>query len=495
MTPALTVWLVCGLTLLALALRLRFMDVPMRGDEAWTFTAFASKPLTVGLSTYWTTNNHLLNTLLMHLSFVTLGNQPVWLRLPALFAGVLIVPASFAAGRAHYGALTGLLAAALVAPSSLLVEYSVNARGYTLLIVCFLLLLVVARRLLDAPRTGGWAAFIGLSALGFYAVPTMLYPFALVVVWLGLSTLIARRWQRLGALGIACVAAGILTLILYAPALLYLSRLDASAVTDFSALTTAAAGFYDRLGQNLVTTWADGWLRDWPGLIRIVVTVGFALGLALHRRMTRDAVPLALAAVVSLAPLILIQRMPLYARVWLFLLPLMLIVAAAGLVGAMRLIVRRPRWIAAATVLIAAVTALGLGWVTTHKTSIYGDRDTGYDMQHPARTLDYLRQQVKPGDSVIVCPTCLDVFNYYADRAGQPLDATRYLTWVGDWRPHTLPEPAPARLLLVTAYPMTPEQVAREMIAPFGLDPSAYRAPELLKTFDSNQVYLARRAR
>ena len=63
----------------------------MRYDEALTFNEFASRPLYYGLSYYPDPNNHLLNTLLMHLAFLGLGNQPWVLRLPALAAGVLLV--------------------------------------------------------------------------------------------------------------------------------------------------------------------------------------------------------------------------------------------------------------------------------------------------------------------------------------------------------------------------------------------------------------------
>src|SRR5262249_57060768 len=111
------------LIVLAAGLRLLFTGQPMRYDEALSFNEFASRPLYYGLSFYPEPNNHLLNTLLMHLAYVTLGNQPWVLRLPALLAGVLLVPATCMLGRQLFGQGAGLIAAVLVTTASYLVEY------------------------------------------------------------------------------------------------------------------------------------------------------------------------------------------------------------------------------------------------------------------------------------------------------------------------------------------------------------------------------------
>ena len=58
----------------AIAVRLMFINQPMRYDEALTFNEFASRPLYYGLSFYPDPNNHLLNTLLVHVAFASLGN-------------------------------------------------------------------------------------------------------------------------------------------------------------------------------------------------------------------------------------------------------------------------------------------------------------------------------------------------------------------------------------------------------------------------------------
>jgi hypothetical protein len=121
-------------------LALLFLFQPMRYDEAYTFTHFASTPLYLALSNYSSTNNHLLNTLLVHFSYILFGNHPWALRLPTLIAGWLLVPGTYLVTRTFFGKHAALLAAALVASSSALILFSANARGYTLMALFFLLL-------------------------------------------------------------------------------------------------------------------------------------------------------------------------------------------------------------------------------------------------------------------------------------------------------------------------------------------------------------------
>src|SRR6185436_2742479 len=87
----------------AVAIRVAYLDVPMRYDEATTYDNFVSKPLWVALANYATPNNHLLNTFLAKVSVGVFGNEPWAVRLPALVAGIALVPATLALGRVLYG--------------------------------------------------------------------------------------------------------------------------------------------------------------------------------------------------------------------------------------------------------------------------------------------------------------------------------------------------------------------------------------------------------
>ena len=138
-------WMVPILIVIGAVLRMRFLFEPMAFDEADTFISFASKPIYLGLSLYSTPNNHIFHTLLMHIAWRLFGDQEWAIRLPVLLAGILLIPVTYCAGRVLYGKHSALIAAALVTAASPLVSYSVNARGYILVCVFFLLLLIAGR--------------------------------------------------------------------------------------------------------------------------------------------------------------------------------------------------------------------------------------------------------------------------------------------------------------------------------------------------------------
>jgi predicted membrane-bound mannosyltransferase len=127
--PVRPAWL--ALLALGLALRLAYLGLPLRYDEAMTFLGLVDRPLLAVLADY-SPNNHLLHTVLAKLCVGLLGEEEWALRLPALLAGVLVVPSlAWVAGRV-FGLVEGFAVAGLAAATAWLVSYAVDARGYSL---------------------------------------------------------------------------------------------------------------------------------------------------------------------------------------------------------------------------------------------------------------------------------------------------------------------------------------------------------------------------
>jgi hypothetical protein len=133
-----------GLMMIAALVRWPYLDQPMRYDESHTYLNYASQPWYVAIAKYDAPNNHILHTLAVRASARLLGDSPFAIRLPAFLAGVLLAPACYLLGVAVRGRAAGALAGLTVAAWSPLVEFSTNARGYTL--VC----------LFTVPRRGAW---------------------------------------------------------------------------------------------------------------------------------------------------------------------------------------------------------------------------------------------------------------------------------------------------------------------------------------------------
>jgi hypothetical protein len=409
-----------AIVLVGLLVRLDFLFQPMRYDESGTYVHYASRPLYIGLSAYTAPNNHLFHTLLVHLSTALFGSAPWAVRLPAFAAGVLLVPATYLAARAVYDRHAALLAAGLVAASSELVEYSTNARGYTLLALDFALLLALASWLARSPEPAGWLAFAVLAAFGMWTVPTMLYGLAVVVVWLVATMLSERRHAHLLATRLvpSLVGAAALTLLLYAPAIVS-SGPHALLANDFvrpRGLRSTA----DALPRSLWDTFSL-WNRNLPLALELLLALGFVVAVVRHRRVSRFGIAPALAVVV-VVPIVLAQRVVPYERVWLVLLPLYLITASAGIVSLAVFVARRRRPEVVAVVAVAAAVALGLGEVTSR--AVYHSEDTS-TFRAAAPVVRFLAPRLGPRTRILAAPPADLILEYYLDARG--LDGGRLL--------------------------------------------------------------------
>ena len=199
---------------LGVALRALYLAQPMRYDEAVTYMYFVRLPWAEALSTYTYPNNHLFHTALAKASVAVFGNYPWALRLPALLAGILVLPASYVVVRALYGARAAIIAAGLVGASGVLVLYSTNARGYSLTVLAFLVLVLLALRLRAASDHRQWIGFAVVAALGLWTIPIMLYPLGTVAGWYALAALAENRREDLKRLAIALGVGARLTVLL-----------------------------------------------------------------------------------------------------------------------------------------------------------------------------------------------------------------------------------------------------------------------------------------
>lgn len=384
----------------AVAIRLVFLNDPMRYDEAFTFQEFASQPFATAISLYPNQNNHILNTVLVHFGTQLFGHEPWAIRLPAFLAGCAVAPATYIAGRSLFsGRTTALLATVLVATSSPLIEYSANARGYSFVVLAFVLLLALGRSLIRRDDPVLWALFALVTALGMWAVPSTLYAVAAVVLWLAAEILLERReLKALRGLVLSLVAAGLLTLLLWSPVL----AVGAPGLTNNQDYTSS-------LGMVASDVW-DNWTRDVPTVVAALLVAGFVVGLARHRQLATTRLPPIVAGAVVVLLALAGGRLVQYPRTWLFLLPLFLLTAAAGLAWAVEQVPRR--WLAPAA---ALVLGIGLAVAGLTKPAIR-QFDEGRDA--PAMTT-WLGGQLKAHGGHVVAITPFNyVLRYYFTERG-----------------------------------------------------------------------------
>lgn len=320
---------------LAVIVRLEYINSSLHHDEAYSFVAFAHSLFTA-ITDYHLPNNHVFHSILVNFSTSMFGIQPWAVRLPAFTAGVLLVPAVYWLAKRLYDRWTALGAALLVAWWPMLINYSTNARGYTLVALFTLLTLTLGNIVLKKKNLFTWVLIGLFSALGLYTTPVMLFPFGILFVWLLLSNQVEgpgsyrskrdflKYWLAAG-LGTAS-----LTMLLYSPILVYTGW---QKVFENGFVAPLPWGdLLPTLFQRLTETWAE-WTTKVPVFVWILIAAGCTLSLVFQRWLSTMRVPLQLAVLLWSAALILIQRMNAWAKVWLFLLPLVLMWAVAGIIG------------------------------------------------------------------------------------------------------------------------------------------------------------------
>lgn len=360
------------LTIVAALLRIPLLTRPMGTDEAATFIYYASHPLHIGLTIYGSPNNHILHTAMMHASFRMFGQAEWALRLPAFLAGVAMIPLTYLASRA-LAPRGALLAAALTAATPALIDYSTDARGYTLL-CCFVL--ICAASMAEVVRSGSRTAaiiFALSAALGFYTVPVMLYPFVMFLVW--------GRKRAIPA-GIGAI---VLTAVFYSAALV---------VSGWSALTSnpyvrplPLRTFLSGLLPYLATV-REHLFVGVPLILQILIAIGFIIA------VRRQPMWIGFTAVILL---IVLQRVLPFPRVWLPFLPLIFITAAAAWAWE-----RTEPLVAAAAVILLAITGM-----TTNRV-----RETG-ELRAVREIARELRFRAQPGDPVLALPPSEMPLAYY----------------------------------------------------------------------------------
>lgn len=280
--PLRSPWVVAPLAALVALLGVRIglhLDQTLRADEAQTFLRSGSgSPLFPMLA--WTSpNNHILHSVLMRLSVMLFGTDPWAIRLPAAVLTTATVPLVFLGLRRHLGVTAALLAAGLFAGSGYAVEQGTNARGYPIVVAASLVLAALARSC-AAGRPAALVSAAIAAAVGAWAVPVMLLPFAALLAYVAWWN---RRRLRKGYLRLGPLAGltGLFTLTLYAPAVLLVAPAEtgvASAAADTMAEVTLARRVRI-FGFDLAHAWEQMTFPAPAGLgaLALAVCVGGAL--------------------------------------------------------------------------------------------------------------------------------------------------------------------------------------------------------------------------
>ena len=388
-----------------------YLSQSMRGDESYTFLNFANKDF-LALFGYDVPNNHVLHTLLVKLSILTLGASPVSIRMPAMLMGLLTILLTYAlARRLAPGPHAGRLAALSAAVFPYLILYSTNARGYTLIVVLTLLAAWIGLKLVEKLTGGGVALLAFVSALGMFSMPSMLVGAAGLVCWL--TALFILQKMPIKKILLEFILpygslSGLFTLILYTPVILVAGGLKPIIANRYVESQTWPDFFAGLLPQSLKTL--EELARDVPVAV-LVIGAGLALlGLALAARKRDWRLTLMLPGLLAGSLVIMfLQHTNLYSRTWIFMLPFLFILADAGLGAVFSPLAPRARSLVQTAILLGALVYAG-GLMSSNVISQYADTSAFPEAQ---LAVQYLKPILTKDDAVHVTGVADWPFYFY----------------------------------------------------------------------------------
>ena len=400
---------------MAVVYRLEYVNSSLHHDEAYTYMAFAHS-LRTAISDYHLPNNHVLHSILVYLSTQPFGNAPWAVRLPAFTAGTLLVPFIYMLGKRFYDRWVGLGAALLVVLSPALIGYATNARGYSLIALFTLITIILGDVVLREKNLFAWGLLSVFSAFGFYTVPVMLFPFSMLYVWLLVENWICTsgiyhsKWDFLRYWLVSGLATAIFTLLLYLPIMIY-----SGPQKLFANEFVAPAAWQDMLNifsNRFERTWLE-WTNGVPAFLVFLCILGVVLSLIFQKRLSGRKVPLQLTALLWLAVLLVIRRPQAGSKIWVFLLPLALLWAAAGIFGLLGLVKVKSLPLSALAVgLLFAATLGRAAWLLPQLPelwAIHGDEENAVQI---------VESRLETGEEKDVAPTDDASVWYYAELHG-----------------------------------------------------------------------------
>ena len=414
-------------------------------DEMWSLVIARMNLKSVIWSARMQDPNAALYNVLLHF-WIRFGQSESMVRGLSVVFGIALIPVIYLLGRDLLSRSVGLLAAALVALNLFHIQYSQEARAYSLVVVLVTLSSLCFTRWVQKPGSANWVGYVLFSAFALYA-----HIFAVLVLASHVISLVFFRpclavWKRFLAAGATTVLLTIpLGLLVYertrSPfiAFNWIPRPTIRRVYDLLYSLAGNANYYGIEVRHSV-----------PGrmlLILCIFLVVMALVTALKRRRSleqpSEAWRFAFLLIWLLFPIVVVLGFSILVQSWfvnrylLICLPGLLIAVAQGLHSI------RPRWLAVGLTTVAiALNLAGLPqyyryrhkyqeWSAATQYVLANSRDgdaAAFSVGHGRLLFEYYRDKTSSGEHV---PTIL-----YPDLRNETTDPST----LGYFPPLTTPQ-------------------------------------------------------
>jgi mannosyltransferase len=215
-------------------------------DEAASII-FARLPWSAFWKAMWDHEGNMAFYYVLLRGWIHLGDSETVVRSLSVLFGVATIPATYLLGLRLFGRKAGLLSAVLLAVHAFHIQYSQEARSYSLLLFLLVLSTYFFLRSVDSPRHKAyWIAYVLFSALAVYSQVFALL--VLVAQWLslGFSKLrqigVAKIFLTVGSFALLVTPMALFLLLKNRGQIEWIPRPTIRSLIDFSYLLTGNGG-------------------------------------------------------------------------------------------------------------------------------------------------------------------------------------------------------------------------------------------------------------
>lgn len=380
------------------AIRLSGVERSVRIDESTTMRLYASQSPSEFLLDFSDTNNHFFNTLLMHIQYRLLGIDEDWkLRVHVFFIGILVTLATYYLGKELYNPTIGIVASALTSILYMLVEFSINARGYIIITLIYIGLLLLIHRARNRADLRLWGAIGLLTILGFFVSPIFVYTMGCVGLWTLFVIIFENKGEQRRRILVyffgAMILGAIVTGAFYGATLLStysgVDGVETSRVISYTQPITRENYFLSYLPRRLNNLFTD--VHQYiPDAITALMVFGAIIGIFAHSRVAQHRVPIILPTILWLIVQIAVQRTFILTRTFVFLMPLYALLIGAGWYFCIRLIFKHEVVSRMIVIVLCGVVVLPIALDIISNNRLHRTAETGAMWDSP-ELLDYIK--------------------------------------------------------------------------------------------------------
>ena len=310
-----------------ICIRILYIDRPVFHDEAKTFYAFISKSWLDTVSNYYVPNNHIFHSICARIFFVVFGNEEWVFRIPVFISGVFCSIIIYIYSYKFFNKQIALILLALTVNATPLVFYSVNARGYILVTMFFLCLLVLVKLLREKESIILWILFIILATIGIWTIPTMIMSVIFLFLWYILSSSKSQLWVDLFRLLIIGICLMITSLTVYAPVIM---RSSISFITSNQYVQSYSySNIISEIPKYIYELWifiTSGYSHE----IQFVIFLLFLMG-TYYLLIKKEHRAVIFSIILMFVIILLVMRKMPYDRTLLFIYPIFWTLIASGI--------------------------------------------------------------------------------------------------------------------------------------------------------------------